>query len=499
MAQQINGKRWLQANSVDGSRILFDYGQPLRFKTQSGAVKNVMLAGNGPSAEEIVAYFEYSPYVTGYQDPSPSALQTRTQVENLITAALENADLDGYLKADGSVELTGSLLPTTPVSLGSNIKQFNEIHQQMSQFYNLGTGTNVGMLAAMGDNAMGFQLPMGVEFRFNLGMPGMGGNVSFEGSTLKNIATPQQQNDATNKDYVDQMGMQLQNAINEVTTGLKWKGEFFAITKDADLAAVTAQTELSTLLPFSDDEGTQLQISDFVAGQRIASVHPVTNVAKYYNVVDFAGVLYVTNPLAFSESETFTVRHDLIESPADQEGRSIYTINFEESKNQAFKIAEFNWSLATGINLSPAYSALAVVGGIHNVVAINDTVEVAISKLDGNVKNLETIIYDQQSQISDINDSISDLEDQIAASLVVFDKYSIILSAADITNGYIDLPYEAKVNSVVAFLGRLAIHQTVDYDVSVVGGVSRISWDGLLIGEEAPIENDRMFFTFVRA
>jgi len=62
-------------------------------------------------------------------------------------------------------------------------------------------------------------------------------------------------------------------------------------------------------------------------------------------------------------------------------------------------------------------------------------------------------------------------------------KMKFVITATDITNGYIDLAHEAMTNSIVASVGRLMIQEGAgeDYEVSVVGGVSRLTFVGNLV------------------
>lgn len=81
-----------------------------------------------------------------------------------------------------------------------------------------------------------------------------------------------------------------------------------------------------------------------------------------------------------------------------------------------------------------------------------------------------------------------------------FKKEVFTLTATDISNGYVDLGFEARPNSVVAFVGRLAMHEgaSADYSVSVVGGVSRITFlnDMVSPSEEALASGDVLNFTY---
>jgi len=83
---------------------------------------------------------------------------------------------------------------------------------------------------------------------------------------------------------------------------------------------------------------------------------------------------------------------------------------------------------------------------------------------------------------------------------VAWVKQSFDLTATDISNGYIDLSHEALANSVVAFVDRLAIHQGSDYTVSVVSGVTRLTFAGDLVtpGQSQLDANDNIYVTFMR-
>jgi hypothetical protein len=72
------------------------------------------------------------------------------------------------------------------------------------------------------------------------------------------------------------------------------------------------------------------------------------------------------------------------------------------------------------------------------------------------------------------------------------------LTSTDISNGYVDLPHEAVSGSVIAFVDRLAIHETEEFTVSVVGGVTRITFAGPLVspGQQSLDANDNVFVKY---
>ena len=81
------------------------------------------------------------------------------------------------------------------------------------------------------------------------------------------------------------------------------------------------------------------------------------------------------------------------------------------------------------------------------------------------------------------------LIDALEAVSVEFVQERFVLQASDITNGYINLANLAYADSINAFVDRLAIHKEVgtpssvngDYTVSVVGGVTRITFINSLV------------------
>lgn len=81
---------------------------------------------------------------------------------------------------------------------------------------------------------------------------------------------------------------------------------------------------------------------------------------------------------------------------------------------------------------------------------------------------------------------------QVDAIEVAYTSQKFTLTATDISNGYIDLNHSIIDESLNAYVDRLAIHKTDDYTLSVVGGVTRLTFAGNLISpsEEQVAEND---------
>ena len=93
---------------------------------------------------------------------------------------------------------------------------------------------------------------------------------------------------------------------------------------------------------------------------------------------------------------------------------------------------------------------------------------------------------------TDDKDAINKSQLDAALSGIVkaqWEKQKIIIAAEDITNGYIDLTKLSLDKSIIAFVNRLAIHETVDYTLSVVAGKTRITFAGeIAVGGVSELE-----------
>ena len=87
-----------------------------------------------------------------------------------------------------------------------------------------------------------------------------------------------------------------------------------------------------------------------------------------------------------------------------------------------------------------------------------------------------------------------------AIEAVVWEKYSKVLDASDIANGYVTLPSLAVANSMCAYVGHLAIHEGAsdEYSLSVSGGVTRVTFQNALVvpGPEALVAGDKVYFKY---
>lgn len=179
-----------------------------------------------------------------------------------------------------------------------------------------------------------------------------------------------------NSIYANLSGLDAQVKINSdlIAIGQNWRALTLGTTADAGLNAAANDTALSTLLPFSDDDDTTLPIGAFSDGDLLLSQN-LSGTDKILRVWDDGGTLKVTavGVDVLADGDTFISKHYLPD-PSGGENSAIVTYNGTD----LVKIADVDWQLATGINLSTGYSAAATAAA----VAGGDTVEAAIGKLD---------------------------------------------------------------------------------------------------------------------
>jgi hypothetical protein len=122
--------------------------------------------------------------------------------------------------------------------------------------------------------------------------------------------------------------------------------------------------------------------------------------------------------------------------------------------------------------------------------------DAAVAAIEGRVTTAEGEINTLQSDVADHETRITALEGALAP--VWAPAFKKDLTPTDISNGYVDLPHEAVSGSVIAFVDRLAIHETEEFTVSVVGGVTRITFVGPLVtpGQQSLDANDNVFVKY---
>lgn len=97
------------------------------------------------------------------------------------------------------------------------------------------------------------------------------------------------------------------------------------------------------------------------------------------------------------------------------------------------------------------------------------------SEMDSVEANLAQELIDRASGDQNLQDQIDQINTNVS-TVVQFGKESIEVTAQMITDGYVDLQHEIKPDSMVMFVDRLGMHEGLDYSISTVNGVSRITF-----------------------
>lgn len=208
----------------------------------------------------------------------------------------------------------------------------------------------------------------------------------------------------------------LQAAIDSAATSLKWRATLKLLSSDAELVSATGGTLLSDVLPLGDDDTPLMVVGDFAVGDLLMTKEATP---KIFEVYDDAGDLKVQ--LAAQQpaiNDTWVVKNDLPDAPGSQEGRAIY----HYGDAGLVKLGDFDWSLASGIDLSPSFASST------GSVVPNDSVETAISKLVG---NLAAEVSRAQAAESTLQDNIDTTQDEVDAVELALAQEVLDRQAAD--------------------------------------------------------------------
>lgn len=125
---------------------------------------------------------------------------------------------------------------------------------------------------------------------------------------------------------------------------------------------------------------------------------------------------------------------------------------------------------------------------LNDSVDAHDASAISVSPAVNGQTDVQSALEDHESRIDAIETAL-----QPTWARIKFD-----LSAGDISNGYVNLPHEAIGESIHAFVDRLAIHQGEDFTISVVSGVTRITFAGDLVspGQSQLDANDNIYVRY---
>lgn len=161
----------------------------------------------------------------------------------------------------------------------------------------------------------------------------------------------------------------------------------------------------------------------------------------------------------------------------------VLTVSFGTNSNAAANSVKFMVE-SLGV-YSPTFKSLISLKIKHVSKKVYDAKVLEIAS-DAEAKLAEAKSY-TDSQVSSIPQ-------------VSFNKETKTVDSTMISNEYFDLAFEAKANSLVIFVSRLGLIEGYDYSVSVVGGVTRVTFLApiLVPSEEALEVGDVLNITYAK-
>lgn len=228
------------------------------------------------------------------------------------------------------------------------------------------------------------------------------GNMNVDGHFLVNLPAASAGDHAVNKAQLDALQAALESMISASATSLEWRSKVNVITKfvsgtipangealvdsnfgagvnrlfeDDDAPAVTTVASIAT-------DTTVVFLKDGFEPKKMV-VRDVLGTKRWYDHTEANASLKLDRQIA--AGDTFIVEQDLLDQSDARETQAIYHIEPGTPKT-ALKIADLDWEMATGISIAAGYTRGA--GG--QTVVVGDSVQVAVSKLDGNIEKNKT-------------------------------------------------------------------------------------------------------------
>jgi hypothetical protein len=125
---------------------------------------------------------------------------------------------------------------------------------------------------------------------------------------------------------------------------------------------------------------------------------------------------------------------------------------------------------------------------VNDATDAHDASAISVSPAVNGQSNVQGALEDHESRIDSLETALAP----------TWTRQKFDLNATNISNGYIDLAQNAIGESIHAFVDRLAIHQGEDFTISVVGGVTRITFAGDLVspGQSQLDANDNIYVRY---
>lgn len=254
------------------------------------------------------------------------------------------------------------------------------------------------------------------------------GNLDINNHFIVNVPVASAADHAVQKGQLDVIVAAIQASISAAATSLEWRSKVDIITQftsgsipsNGD-ALVDSSFGFGLNRLFEDDNNPNVEtISSIAVNSTVVFlkagsepkkmiVRDVLGTKRWYDETESNASFKLDRQI--SAYDTFIVGKDLLTVDDAQETQAIYHI-VSGTPNTVLKIADLDWETATGITIASGYS----VGTGDETVIQGDSVQRAISKLDGNIQKNKT---DAASALSAaIATEVSSRNSAISAAIV---------------------------------------------------------------------------------
>lgn len=182
-----------------------------------------------------------------------------------------------------------------------------------------------------------------------------------------------------------------------------------------------------------------------------------------------------------------------------EEAARIAAVSAEQlARESADTLIRSDFASADAAKLQEAknYADQKVADLVNSAPAVLDTLKELADAINGDASFASTVA----SNIGTAKQEAKDYADsQLNALGERFVKMSKVLSGTDVSNKYFDLSHKGFEFSMVVSIDRLMLIQDLDYTISVVGGVSRVTFsDDFMNGPEAAESGDLVMVRYLK-
>ena len=178
-----------------------------------------------------------------------------------------------------------------------------------------------------------------------------------------------------------------------------------------------------------------------------------------------------------------------------------------ESQIEAQEVARStaDTNLQNNINSETAARESAI-SSVQSAIDAEETRAMGVeAQLQSDHDDLDGYAQDIRSDVDDLDGYAQDIRSDLDALQSAFDAqvdgpfYNKMKIEVSTNLATVELAHEAIANSIVVSVGRLMVHKDEDFTVSVVGGVTHLTWIGDMAspdGVEAIQSGDKVFVTY---